>query len=163
MASPPNDHTRVYRIVSPKYPPFDGSGTYRWGSRWISPGRYVVHAAETYALAVLENLVHWQTSALPPNLVSVAVDIPDNIEQEEVDRADSPKARLNDYPPYRDIGDDWVDRNETAVLWVPSVVSPVESIVLFNQQHKDFGAIVVHKPITAAIDPRLLPTTKRTQ
>ena len=43
MASPPNDHTRVYRIVSPKYPPFDGSGTYRWGSRWISQGRYVVH------------------------------------------------------------------------------------------------------------------------
>ena len=120
-------------------------------------------AAETYALAVLENLVHWQTSALPPNLVAVAVDIPDSIEQEEVDRADVKKATPNDYAPYREIGDDWVDRNETAVLWVPSVVSPVESIVLFNQQHEDFGAIVVHKPITAAIDPRLLPTTTRKQ
>ena len=58
MASPPDEHTRAYRIVSPQYPPFDGSGTYRWGSRWVSPGHYVVHAAESYALAVLENLVH---------------------------------------------------------------------------------------------------------
>ena len=161
MASPPNDHTRVYRIVSPNYPPFDGSGTYRLGSRWISPGRYVVHAAESYALAVLENLVHWQTSSLPPNLVSVAADIPDSLEQEEVDRADLPKAKTNDYAPYREIGDDWVDRSETAVLWVPSVISPVESIVLSNQQHKEFATIVVHESIPAAIDPRLLPTTKR--
>ena len=65
MASPPDRATRVYRIVSPRYPPFDGSGTHRWGSRWISPGQYVVHAAQSYALAVLENLVHWQTSAVP--------------------------------------------------------------------------------------------------
>ena len=54
MASRPDtSFIRAYHIVSPKYPPFDGSGTYRYGSRWISPGRRVVHAAETYSLAVL--------------------------------------------------------------------------------------------------------------
>ena len=42
--------TRAYRIVSPRYPPFDGTGTHRWGSRWVSPGRWVVHAAETYSV-----------------------------------------------------------------------------------------------------------------
>ena len=42
----------------------------------MSPGRWVVHAAETYSLAVLENLVHWQSSTLPPSLVCVEVDIP---------------------------------------------------------------------------------------
>ena len=40
----------AYRIVSSRYPPFDGAGAHRWGSRWVSPGRQVVHAAETMRL-----------------------------------------------------------------------------------------------------------------
>lgn len=161
MVFPPDDVARVYRIVSPEYPPFDGSGTHRWGSRWISPGRYVVHAAESYALAVLENLVHWQTSSIPRGLVCVAADIPDAVEQEELDRADLPKAAANDYGPFRDIGDDWYARGETAVLWVPSVVSPVESNVLVNPTHADFAQIGVHQPIAARIDPRLTVPGKK--
>lgn len=155
MASPPDNATRVYRIVSPKYPPFDGSGTHRWGSRWISPGQYVVHTAESYALAVLENLVHWQTSAVPKGLISVSADIPDNVEQEELDRKDLPKTRASNYKAFRDIGDEWYERGETAVLWAPSVVSPVEFNVLINQTHPDFSSIVAHRPTPARVDPRL--------
>ena len=155
MVSPPDHATRVYRIVSPKYPPFDGAGTYRWGSRWISPGQYVVHAAESYALAVLENLVHWQTSNVPTNLVSVAADIPDEIGQEEIDRRHLPAHGDNHYALFREIGDDWYRRGETAVLWVPSVISPVETNILVNQTHEDFGNIVVHQPTPARVDPRL--------
>ncbi len=159
MASLPDTFTRTYRIVSPNYPPFDGSGTHRWGSRWISPGRWVVHTAETYALAVLENLVHWQTSALPPTLVCVAVDIPDALEQEQLDAADLPSSALSDYSESRAIGDDWYDRGETAVLWVPSVVSPYECNVLFNQRHADFSKMVVHDASPAYVDPRLWPAS----
>ena len=155
MASPPERATRVYRIVSPRYPPFDGSGTHRWGSRWISPGRFVVHTAESYALAVLENLVHWQTNVIPKGLVYVAADIPDDIEQEQLDRADLPKAEPGRYAPYREIGDDWYRRAESAILRVPSIVSPVESNILVNQEHDDFMKIAVHDPIPARIDPRL--------
>ena len=158
MASPPDHGSRVYRIVSPQYPPFDGSGTYRWGSRWMSPGQYVVHTAESYALAVLENLVHWQTSSVPKGLLCVAADIPDEIEQEELDRKDLPKAKPNDYAPYREIGDDWYQRGATAFLWVPSLVSPVEANILVNQSHEDFAKIVIHKPSAARIDPRLQRT-----
>ena len=157
MASPPDNVTRAYRIVSPKFPPFDGTGTHRRGSRWIRPGKWVVHAAETYALAVLETQVHWQSSTLPPSLVCVRVDIPDKIEQEELDRADLPSAAPNDYSPYRAIGDEWYDRGETAVLWVPSVVSPFESNLLFNQYHEDFAGVIVHQAIPADPDPRLWP------
>lgn len=114
-----------------------------------------MHAAETYALAVLENLVHWQTSALPPNLVCVAVDVPDELEQEELDRADLPKPKGNDYSVYREIGDDWYNRGETAVLWVPSLISPVESNLLFNQQHKNFARIVIQEAVSAHVDSRL--------
>ena len=155
MASLPDHATRVYRIVSHKYPLFDGAGTHRWGSRWISPGQYVVHTAESYALAVLENLVHWQTSTVPSGLVSVAADIPDEIEQEELEHRHLPRSRNNNYTPFREIGDDWYQRGETAVLWVPSVVSPVEANILVNQTHKDFSKIVIHEPTPARVDPRL--------
>ena len=149
MASPRKTYTSAYRIVSPKYSPFDGSGAHRWGSRWISPGRWVVHTAETYALAVLENLVHWQTNALPPNLVCVEVKIPDELEQEQLDRKDAPVLSETDYTECRSIGDDWYDRGETAILWVPSIVSPYESNILFNQQHRDFSKIVIGDPTPA--------------
>lgn len=156
MASPPDSATRVYRIVSPGYPPFDGSGTHRWGSRWISPGQYVVHTAESYALAVLENLVHWQSSSIPRGLIAVGADVPDNIDQEELDRKDLPNGKVADYRPYREIGDEWYQRGETAVLWVPSIVSPVEANVLINQGHEDFSRIKVQKPLPARVDSRLL-------
>lgn len=152
--------THAYRIVSPKYPPFNGTGTHRWGSRWISPGCWVVHGAETYSLAVLENLVHWQTSVLPPNLVCVEVNIPANVKQEHLVSTDVPKLSSTDYSASRILGDDWYQRGQTAVLWVPSLVSPYESNVLFNQQHKDFRRIVVGDPKPAHLDPRFWSDAK---
>ena len=155
MVSPPENYKRAYRIVSSKYPPISGSGTFLWGNRWISPGRYVVHAAESWSLAVLENLVHWQRSRLPPTLVCVPVDVPDSIEQEKLRHTDLPEAGVMDYAPFREIGDEWYDRGESAILWVPSLVSPVEFNLLVHQEHQDFDHIVVREALPVLIDPRL--------
>ena len=145
----------AYRIVHEHYPPFDGGGACRWGSRWIGPGRWVIHAAETYALAVLENLVHWQTSALPPRLVCVRVTIPVGLEQERIEEFDCAALTANDFASTRALGNQWYDRGRTSVLWVPSAVSPYESNVLFNQRHGDFPRIEAAPPISARVDPRL--------
>lgn len=145
----------VYRIVQGHYSPFDGTGTYLWGSRWVSPGRYVVHAAESYALAVLENLVHWQTNSLPRGLVCVRATIPGDIAQEEAGTVDAASLASTDYAQTRVQGDRWYDDGRTVVLWVPSAVSPYERNVLFNQRHPDFGKIEVSPPVDAAVDPRL--------
>ena len=146
---------RAYRLVSTRYPPFDGARSYRWGSRWVSPGRWIVHCAETYSLAVLENLVHWQSGALPPNLLSVEVVVPTDIDQEEVSVDELPPSWPEDYALSRKIGDDWYQRRKTAVLRVPSVVSPIESNLLFNQRHFDFDQLIVGKPTPVTLDPRL--------
>lgn len=159
MVFRPETPTHAYRIVQKRYPPFDGGGTYRWGSRRVDPGRRVVHAAETYALAVLENLVHWQTIALPPSLVCVRVTIPAGLEQERIGDSDVAKRVLNDIVSTRALGNQWYDRGRTAMLWVPSVVSPYESNVLFNQRHADFPRIRVDPPISAHVDPRLKSRT----
>lgn len=155
MGYPPESDKTVYRIVSARYPPFDGGGAYRWGSRWVSPGRSVVHAAETFALAVLENLVHWQTNMLPRDLVCVRATIPGGIAQEWAHGVDSASLTSDHYPTTRRIGDDWYRRGETAVLWVPSVVSPYEANVLLNQRHADFSRIMVEDPVSAHLDARL--------
>ena len=160
MVSPPENYKRAYRIVSSKYPPISGSGTFLWGSRWIGPGRYVVHAAESWSLAVLENLVHWQRSRLPPTLVCVPVDVPDSIEQETLLRTDLPEADTRDYAPFREIGDEWYDRGESAILWVPSLVSPVEFNLLLHREHEDFDHIIVREALPVPVDPRL-PTASR--
>jgi RES domain-containing protein len=157
MASPRSGYARAFRIVSPDYPLFDGTGAHRWGSRWCSPGRWVVHGAETYALAVLENLVHWQAGTLPKRLVCVEVQIPGELKQERLDPAWIPGWDDPDYAVSRAAGDDWYDRGATAVLWVPSVVSPYEANVLFNQLHADFHRVRVGDPKPARIDPRLWP------
>jgi RES domain-containing protein len=115
----------------------------------------VVHAAETYALAVLENLVHWQSGTLPRDLVCVQIAIPGDVARELADEVDPAVLLAHDYRATRRIGDDWCDRGETAVLWVPSVVSPYESNVLCNQLHADFSRIAVGEPTPARVDARL--------
>ena len=79
MASPPKI---LYRVVSSKFPPFDGTGAQKYGSRWVDPGRLVVHAASAYSLAILENIVHWRTPKLVPSLVCVVATIPNSVIQE---------------------------------------------------------------------------------
>ena len=140
----------VYRIVSNKYPPFDGTGAHKWGSRWVEPGRYVVHAASQYSLAVLEDLVHWNTSQLPKALVCVVATIPESVSQTSVNTK-----KLDDVNHCRKIGNKWYDKAEHAVLWVPSVISPFEHNVLINQTHADFSKIKVARPRDAKIDPRV--------
>jgi RES domain-containing protein len=115
----------------------------------------VVHAAETYALAVLENLAHWQASVLPGQLVCVEVQIPDALDQERLDPARITGWDEPDYIVSRAAGDEWYERGATAVLWVPSVISPYEANVLFNQVHEDFSRIRVGEAQPARMDPRV--------
>ncbi len=148
MASRPSV---IYRVVSSKYPPFDGNGAHKYGSRWVDPGRYVVHAASAYSLAILENIVHWRTPNLIPSLVTVVATIPASLKQET-----ATIKKLHDSDACRKVGNRWYDAADCAVLWVPSVVSPYEQNVLLNQLHPDFSKIKVEPPVKAAIDNRLL-------
>ncbi len=48
----------AFRIADKRFPIFDGTGARLVGGRWNSPGKAVIYAAETFAGAVLEVLVH---------------------------------------------------------------------------------------------------------
>lgn len=156
MVSRSETRITAFRIVADSYPPFDGSGAYKWGSRWCTPGRYVIHAASSYALAVLENLVHFNLGEIPPRQVFVELSIPARVSREVV--------RATEFPgwdsPYPNgvsevLGDDWYDSGRSAVLFVPSVLSPFEHNVLVNQTHRDAKRIKVGKPRPVLLDHRM--------
>jgi len=156
MASRFDGEFSAYRIVREGMPIFDGGGAFRWGGRWNGPGRYVIHAAESYSLALLENLVHFNLGELPPRFLVAPLKIPKDVSRKIADGAEVP--RWNAPSPYtasREYGDAWYDERRTAVLIVPSVVSPFECNVLINQEHLDARRIEVGAPVRALLDDRL--------
>jgi RES domain-containing protein len=146
---------QVFRIASAAYPVFDGGGAQRWGGRWCSPGRRVIHTSSAYSLTLLENLVHWNSARLPPDMRSVVATIPEAVGRLVLDPKTLPEWDRPDYGVSRAFGDAWYDDGAAAVLVVPSVLSPFEPNVLINQGHPDTDLIQVSAERAAALDPRL--------
>jgi RES domain-containing protein len=55
-----------------------------------------------------------------------------------------------------EIGDRWVQERRSAVLALPSAISPDDTNFLLNPEHTDFKRIRIHPPINLDFDPRLL-------
>lgn len=149
----------AWRLVKTRYAAsaFDGEGARRHGARWNSPGTRVAYAAETASLAILETLVHLQSSRVLASYSLVAVDFPARV-VEELERARLPADWKRSPPPpdVQAIGDAWVRAGSAAVLRVPSVIVDSESILLVNPAHRDFARLTVHPPRPFGFDPRLL-------
>ena len=90
------------------------------GARWNSPGRRVIYAAETYAGALLEILVH-ASGSIPSSQGYVEIQIPPGVAIEEITREDIPGWDSPKFDATRAFGDRWYDERRTAVLMVPSV------------------------------------------
>jgi len=156
MASRPEGSLRVFRIASAAYPIFDGGGARRFGSRWCTPGRSIVHTTSAYALALLESLVHWNATRLPLEMRFVVATIPATVSRSQLVPEMLPGWDRSDYGVSRPYGDAWYDRGEIAMLIVPSVLSPFEPNVLINQRHVDARSIELSEELPARLDQRLI-------
>jgi RES domain-containing protein len=56
----------------------------------------------------------------------------------------------------KEIGDRWTQERRSAVLALPSAISPADTNFLLNPEHSDFKRIRIHPPINFDFDPRLL-------
>jgi len=149
---------RVWRLCSSRHPVPDGKGARLHGGRWSFPGSPVVYASATLSLAVLEQLVHVDWDLLPQDLITLSADIPDHVKIESINEARLP-SNWRDYPApeaLQALGTEWVNRAETAVLSVPSVVIPEERNYLLNPAHSDFRRIRWSEPRPFVWDPRLV-------
>jgi RES domain-containing protein len=129
-----------------------------YGARWNSPGRRIIYAAETYAGALLETLVH-ASGGVPPNQGYVEIDIPAPLSIEVVTPEDVPGWDAQSSETARNFGDRWHEERRTPALIVPSVVTHVvthgEGNVLINQEHPQFPRIRASSPLPVRWDARL--------
>lgn len=133
---------------------FDGTGAMLHGARWNSPGRRIIYAAETYAGALLEILVH-ASGGVPKSQGYIEIDIPAALQIEQIAPDEVLHWDAQSFENARAFGNRWYDERRTAVLLVPSVVTQVERNVLINQEHADFPLIRASRPVPVRWDARL--------
>jgi RES domain-containing protein len=154
MASRLSAPLRAFRIADMRHPVFDGTGAMRYGARWNSPGRRVIYAAETYAGALLEILVH-ASGSVPRSQGYIEIEIPAGFPIEAITPEDVPGWDSPTFEAARKYGDQWCDERRTCVLITPSVVTLVERNILINEDHPDFPRIRAGQPIPVHWDDRL--------
>src|SRR5277367_4299112 len=96
---------RAFRVADGRFPIFDGTGARLIGGRWNSPGRPVIYAAETYAGALIEVLVHANLGRAPKTHAAIEIFIPSSIAVELVDGVSLPGWDAEDQIVGRAFGD----------------------------------------------------------
>ena len=152
---------RAWRLIKAQHADdaFAGEGARRGGGRWNSKGVRVVYTAGSLSLATLEVMVHIPFYRALKNYVCIHIDFNPNLSQ-SIKTEDLPDNWMADPIPQsvRDVGDRWVQNQESVILKVPSAIIPIEYNYLVNPSHPDFEKIVIHSPQKFAFDPRLLKT-----
>lgn len=132
---------------------FSGEGAKLFGGRWNSIGVPIVYTSESIALATLELCVHFDKEV---DLKEYRV-FPVTFSGDLVKTIDSlPEGWNHDptLPAPRKIGDDWVSKDISPVLKVPSVIVPSEYNYILNPHHPDFQDIKIGEVRPFDIDPR---------
>ena len=152
----------AYRIADARRPILDSTGAMLHGGRWNSPGLRVLYAAETYAGALLEILVHANLSRPPRNQRVVRIDAPTQVKTETVVADSVPNWDAEDMIASRTFGDRWITENRTAVLRVPGVITRGrENNIVFNPAHSDFALVRAGGPEPVLWDARFFPLARK--
>ena len=137
---------------------FSGDGSVAHPGRWHHPGTRCIYVSSSLSLAQLEVMVHSGGGRPAIQFVAFRVLIPDDLAI-----ADVPAVLLSEgwrtFPAptsLADFGSNWVLSGATAVLRIPSAVSPRESNFLLNPSHSDYARIVFSGPENFEFDDRLL-------
>jgi len=135
---------------------FVGEGARRSGGRWNSKGVRVAYTSGSLSLATLEVMVHTPFYRALKNYVCIPIDFNLNLSQ-SITTEDLPDNWTADPIPQsvKELGDRWIQNQESVILKVPSAIIPVEYNYLINPSHPDFEKVVILSPQKFAFDPRL--------
>ncbi len=147
---------QVWRICKQKHlaTAFDGWGGLYADGRWTPQGYPVVYTAESLALASLEVFVHLESDRVP--MSAIRGNLSDTLAVTTVKIADLPTdwQELTAYPILQQIGRNWLTKNLTPILKVPSAIIPVEFNYLLNPQHPDLQ-VELDLPLEFRFDHRM--------
>lgn len=145
-----------FRIIKPDFAAtaLSGEGARLYGGRWNPPGWRCVYAAESRALAMLELLVHLtgRSRALKFRLLTL------DLGEAAVLEAKHLPADWNAHPAGRAsqwVGQNWLQKLDSPVLRVPSVLIPEEHNLLLNPLAPGFDKIRVIDERELSLDLRL--------
>lgn len=148
---------RVWRIARQPYcKDRAGTGSRLHGGRWTPIGTPAIYAAGSIALAALEVLV--RTRIAPPDLVLVAIDIPDDAALSAPGAKELPEDWASPLPSdsCQAWGKKWCDDAKALTLAVPSVIVPEERNYLINVAYPAMKDVQL-KPVRRFVfDLRLL-------
>ena len=136
---------------------FTGEGPWRYGGRWNSPGVRVVYVSEHQSTAALEVFANRVPFILDEEYKAFHLEWADSLtERFSAEKLPDNWRVLPPPAETREIGDRWVRERRSAVLALPSVISPADTNFLLNPEHRDFKRIRIAPPIDYGFDPRLL-------
>lgn len=146
---------RLWRISN--YGDLSGTGGLISSGRWHSRGAKIVYLADHPASALLERLVHLEidTEDIPSAYQLLAIEGPDGLAFESSNAEDLPANWRGDEPATQPIGDAWLQGRRTALLRVPSAITPHTFNWLLNPEHPDSSALKIVEVIKTAFDRRL--------
>ena len=151
--------TTLYRIVHKQYQddPFSGKGGLYNKSRWASRGQLVSYAADHLATATLEKLTGVQRASLMTEMVYACAEIDDQ-HATLLSEDDLPEDwdKLPAADATRDVGDAWLEAQDSVVLRVPSVVLPHSYNYVVNATHPHRPALRVIEVTPLLLDNRVL-------
>lgn len=135
---------------------FTGEGPRRYGARWNSPGVRVVYVSEHQSTAALEVFAS-RTPFIPDEpYKTFHLEWPDDLTEFFPMKKLPSNWRIHPPPmETREIGDRWAKERRSAVLALPSAVSPADTNFLLNPAHRDFGHVSISSAIDFEFDQRL--------
>jgi len=141
---------RLTRIGStgPAWAPADmsGAGAAASAGRWNRPGERVIYAAPTLAMAILETAAHIDDSGLPLNKYVIHIEVPEDVWQSRLVMGAGTLPVGWDAIPHGLIsiaaGSAWYTAGAHAIVELPSVIAPEETIVVINAQHPETRRMV---------------------
>src|ERR1700760_2867377 len=120
-----------------------GIGGLYASARWHTGGRPIVYLAENPSSALLEVLVHLETDEdqRPDSYQLLKLEAEDGVAFETVEPASlSPEWMANEAET-QSVGDEWLAGKRTALLRVPSAITPETWNWVLNPRHADAGRI----------------------
>lgn len=118
-----------------------GAGAAAKSGRWNAIGEAVLYAAPTIAMAVLETAAHIDDAGLPQNRFVVRIDVPEKMWRARITLGvDALPVAWAAIPAGRTsvgFGSRWIREGASALLEVPSVIVPEETVVALNATHPE--------------------------
>ena len=134
----------AFRLVQSEFVgKLTGQGAALKGGRWNSVGVEMIYTAGNRSLAMAEVAVHFSWGTLPSNFRMMTIEIPSSVSMVSLSANELPEGwNIFPPPPFTKLfGDRFIVEKVSAVLKVPSVVTPGDFNYLINPFHPDFAKI----------------------